>query len=218
MKIGIFGTGVVGQTIGTKLVNLGHEVRMGGRAAANEKALAWASASGEHASVGTFGDAASFGEILFNCTSGLASLQALALAGAENMNGKILIDVANPLDFSKGFPPTLSVCNDDSLGEQIQRAFPEVKVVKTLNTTNCQIMVNPALVEGSHDMFVSGNDAEAKAKVGEILCDWFGWQTVIDLGDITTCRGTEQLLPIWVRLMGALQTPMFNFHIARASK
>ncbi len=128
MKIGILGTGIVGNTIGTKLVQLGHDVMMGSRSKTNEKAGAWVKASGPKASQGTFADAAKFGEILFNCTNGMASLEVLKLAGAESTKGKILIDISNPLDFSKGMPPTLSVSNTDSLGEQIQRAFPEAKV------------------------------------------------------------------------------------------
>jgi predicted dinucleotide-binding enzyme len=215
MKIGILGTGMVGKAIGTKLVQLGHNVKMGSRTANNEKAGEWVKTSGANASQGTFADAAAFGELLFNCTSGMASLDALKLAGAGNMNGKVLIDISNPLDFSKGMPPTLSVCNSDSLGEQIQRAYPQVKVVKTLNTMNCNIMVNPSLVPGSHDVFVSGNDAGAKAKVTDILKNWFGWKTVIDLGDITTARGTEMMMPIWIRLMGTFQSPNFNYKIVR---
>lgn len=215
MKIAILGTGVVGQTIGTKLVSLGHDVRMGARAAANEKAEKWVRDTGARATHGTFADAAAFGEIIFNCTSGMASLDALRQAGSRNLDGKILIDVANPLDFSKGMPPTLSVCNTDSLGEQIQRAFPGARVVKTLNTMNTNVMVDPRLVPGDSDVFVSGNDAAAKAQVTEILKSWFGWRSVIDLGDITTARGTEMLLPIWLRLWGTFKTPNINFHIAR---
>ena len=215
MKIGVFGTGMVGKAIASKMVQLGHNVKMGSRTANNEKAVEWVKANAANASQGTFADAAAYGEILFNCTSGMASLDALKLAGASNMNGKILIDISNPLDFSKGMPPTLSVCNTDSLGEQIQRAYPQVNVVKTLNTVNCNIMVNPSLVPGSHDIFVSGNDTGAKAKVADILKNWFGWKSVIDLGDITSARGTEMILPIWVRLMGVFQTPNFNFKIVR---
>jgi len=215
MKIGILGTGMVGDAIGTKLVQLGHEVKMGSRSANNEKAAAWVKKNGKNASQGTFADAAAFGEIVFNCTSGMASLDALKIAGADDLKGKVLIDIANPLDFSRGMPPSLSVCNTDSLGEQIQRAFPETKVVKTLNTMNCKVMVDPSLVKGDHDVFVSGNEANAKAEVTAILKDWFGWKSVIDLGDITTARGAEMLLPIWVTLMGKLQTPAFNFKIAR---
>ncbi len=213
MKIGILGTGIVGQTIGTKVVQLGHQVRMGSRDANNRKAGEWVKANDANASQGTFADAATFGEIIFNCTSGTASLDALNLAGAENLSGKILIDIANPLDFSKGFPPTLAVCNTDSLGEQIQRAFPETKVVKTLNTMNCNLMVEPSLLKEDTAVFVSGNDADAKAQVTQILQEWFGRNSVIDLGDITTARGTEMILPIWLQLMGVTQTPHFNFKI-----
>jgi len=214
MKIGILGTGMVGSAIGTKCTQLGHDVKMGSRTATNEKAAAWVQKNGKQASQGTFTDAAAFGEIVFNCTHGVDSLAALNLAGAHNLKNKILIDLANALDFSKGMPPSLSVCNTDSLGEQIQRAFPEVKVVKTLNTMNCNIMVNPKLVaDGNHDIFISGNDASAKAKVTEILREWFGWKSVIDLGNITTARATEMLLPIWITLMGKYQSPNFNFKI-----
>lgn len=215
MKVGIIGTGMVGKTIGTKLAQLGNEVKMGSRTACNEKAAEWVKSAGANASQGTFADAASFGEIVFNCTSGMASLDALKLATAGNLNGKILIDVANPLDFSKGMPPTLSVCNTDSLGEQIQRAFPDVKVVKALNTTNCAVMVSPSSVPGGHDMFMCGNDAGAKAEVAKILKDSFGWKSVIDLGDITGARCTEMLLPIWIRLMGVYKSANFNFKIVK---
>jgi predicted dinucleotide-binding enzyme len=216
MKIAVLGTGMVGNAIGSKLVALGHDVRMGAREASNEKAAAWVKGAGAHASQGTFADAATSGEIVFNCTAGVASLAALQAAGSQNLAGKILIDVSNPLDFSKGMPPTLSVCNTDSLGEQLQRAFPETKVVKTLNTLNCNLMVNPAsLAGGDHDVFVSGNDAGAKGKVAEILKGWFGWKNVIDLGDITTSRGVEMAVIFWVNLMGAQKTPTFNYKIQR---
>ncbi len=215
MKIGVLGTGMVGKAISTKLVQLGHSVKMGSRTSNNEKAAESVKAIGPNTSQGTFADAAAFGELVFNCTSGMASLEVLKLAGENNLGGKVLIDISNPLDFSKGMPPTLSVCNADSLGEQIQRAFPAVKVVKALNTVNCNVMVNPSLVPGSHDVFVCGNDAGAKSKVTEILKDWFGWKSVIDLGDITSARGVEMMLPIWIRLMGVLQTPNFNFKIVR---
>ncbi len=214
MKIGILGTGAVGQTLGSKLVQLGHEVKMGSRTENNENAGQWVKKIGGRASQGTFADAAAFGEIVFNCTAGTASLAALKSAGSQNLRGKVLIDVANPLDFSKGMPPTLSVCNTDSLAEQIQRAFSEAKVVKTLNTMNCAVMVNPSLVPGEHNVFVNGNDAQAKAKVKEILAS-FGWKSIIDLGDITAARGTEMLLPIWLRVMGLYQSPNFNFRIAK---
>ncbi|MBL9022321.1 MAG: NAD(P)-binding domain-containing protein [Myxococcales bacterium] len=216
MKIGVLGTGMVGETIATKLVALGHDVKMGARDAGNDKAKAWAEKAGQKASNGTFADAAAFGEIVFNCTAGTGSLEALKSAGEDNLRGKVLIDVANPLDFSKGMPPTLFTDSNDSLGERIQRAFPETKVVKTLNTVNCHVMVDPARVAGGdHDMFVSGNDAGAKGKVTEILRGWFGWKNVVDLGDITTARGTESYLMLWIRLWGALKTADFNLKLVK---
>ena len=217
MKIGILGTGVVGTTIGTRLAKLGHDVCMGSRSATNEKALAWAASAAENASVGTFADAASFGDIVLNCTSGMNSLAALELAGRENLAGRILVDIANPLDFSQGFPPSLSVCNTDSLGEQIQAAYPQTRVVKALNPMTCSVMVDPTRVPGDHNVFVSGNDADAKGRVKELLAE-FGWkpQNIIDLGDITTARGTEMLLPVWTRLYGSLGNPNFNFAVVRA--
>lgn len=216
MKIGVLGTGMVGRTIATKLVGLGHEVTMGSRTADNEHAVAWAAEAGDGASCGTFADAAIAGELLFNCTAGSASVDALVSAGADHLRGKVLIDLANPLDFSAGMPPTLWVCNIDSLGEQIQRAFPDVRVVKTLNTMNCQVMVDPARVPGDHDVFVSGNDEGAKTQVKQLLGS-FGWGEgqIVDLGDITTCRGPEMYLAMWLRLMGALGTGDFNIKVVR---
>jgi hypothetical protein len=224
MKVGILGSGTVGQTIGAKLAERGVDVVLGTRTPTQLDAKRgmgaplseWVAKVGKKGRLGTFVEAAAHGEVVINATAGTGSLEALALAGAKNLDGKILIDIANPLDFSKGMPPSLTVCNTDSLGEQIQKAFPGAKVVKTLNTTNAYVMVDPSQVaSGNHDIFVSGNDAEAKKRVTSLLKEWFGWKSVIDLGDITTARGTEMILPIWVRLWGALGTPMFNFKIAR---
>jgi 8-hydroxy-5-deazaflavin:NADPH oxidoreductase len=215
MKIGVFGTGIVGNAIATKLATLGHEVKMGSRTAGNAKAVAWVKASGAKASQGTFGEAAAFGELLFNCTSGVGSLAALELAGKENIGGKVLVDVSNPLDFSKGMPPSLTVCNTDSLAEQIQRAFPEAKVVKALNTMTANLMVEPSLIKGDHDVFVCGNDAGAKAQVTELLKGGFGWKHVVDLGDLTAARGQEMFVIFWVRLYSAGGSPMFNVHVVR---
>jgi predicted dinucleotide-binding enzyme len=214
MKIAVLGTGLVGATIGKKLVALGHEVRMGSRTAGNPKALEWTQAAGARASEGTFADAASFGELAFNCTSGAGALAALESA-RDGLAGKILVDVSNPLDFSKGFPPTLFVTNDDSLGERIQRALPETKVVKTLNTVNCELMVNAARVAGDHDMFVCGNDDAAKGRVTEILRGWFGWRSVQDLGDISAARATEAYLHLWLKLYGLLKNADFNIKVVR---
>jgi len=216
MKLGVLGTGTVGQTIGGKLVALGHEVKLGSRTATNEKAAAWVKAAGRGASQGTFADAAAFGEVVFNCTSGAGTVDAARAAGEANLRGKILIDVSNALDFSKGFPPSLFTGNTDSLGEQLQRALPETKVVKSLNTVNANLMVDAgSLAGGDHDIFVSGDDAGAKARVSELLRDWFGWKNVVDLGDITTSRGVESYLALWVRLYGAVKTPQFNIKLVR---
>jgi predicted dinucleotide-binding enzyme len=214
MRIGVLGTGVVGQTIGGRLVQLGNDVKLGSRTANNEKAAKWAAETGGSASQGTFADAAAHGEVVFNCTSGEASLAALGAAGKDNLAGKPLVDVANPLDFSHGMPPRLTVCNTDSLAEQIQRAFPDARVVKSLNTMTASIMVNPALVSGNHDVFLCGNDDEAKRVVAELLRS-FGWRTPLDLGDLTAARGLEMILPLWLRLYGTFKSPTFNFHIVR---
>jgi predicted dinucleotide-binding enzyme len=216
MKIGVLGTGMVGNTIGSKLIELGHEVKMGSRTSGNEKAIAWTASAGGKASEGTFADAAAFGELLFNCTSGMASLEVMKQAGESNLKNKILIDISNPLDFSKGMPPSLSVCNTDSIGEQIQRSYPDLKVVKALNTLNCRLMVNPEALPGEHEIFICANDEQAKGKAKKVL-NSFGWSDdrIHDLGDITGARSTEMILPIWVRLMGRMGTPQFNFHIVK---
>jgi len=214
MQFGVLGTGMVGQAIAGKLINRGHHVMLGARQTGNEKARAWATAAGTLASQGSFADAARVGEIVVNATNGGAALDALTAAGAENLAGKILIDVANPLDTTHGLPPTLTVCNTDSLGEQIQRAFPDARVVKTLNTMNAAVMVNPGLVPGPHTVFVSGEDAEAKGRVAELLRD-FGWPAadIRDLGGISTARGTEMYMPLWLSLWGTLGTGHFNIAV-----
>ncbi len=207
---------MVGTTIASKLVGLGHEVRMGSRTADNERAAEWARAAGANASQGTFADAAAFGELLFNCTAGTASLHALGAAGAENLASKTLVDVSNPLDFSRGMPPSLFVCSTDSLAEQIQRAFPDARVVKALNTIGCEVMVDPARVPGGHHVFVCGNDDGAKSQVVELL-ESFGWprDRILDLGDLTAARGTEAYLLLWLRLWGALDTRFLNIEVVR---
>ena len=226
MKFGVFGTGTVGRVIGARLAELGHEVTIGTRdteallartepdAMGNEPFAAWRP---KHPDIGlgSFADAAAAGELLVNATNGAGSLEALRAAGEGSLDGKVLIDIANPLDVSGGMPPSLFVSNTDSLGEQIQRAFPGVRVVKTLNTMNALVMADPSLVAGGeHTVLVSGNDEQAKAQVTEILRS-FGWKDVIDLGDITTARGTEMYLPLWIRLWGALGTGTFNVSVAR---
>jgi hypothetical protein len=225
MKIAVLGTGMVGQALAGRLHELGHDVVVGTRDP--EATLARTEPDGmgnppfgawleQHAVVrlATFADAAAYGELIVNATSGFGALPALELAGAENLAGKVLIDISNPLDFSNGFPPTLFVKDTDSLGEQVQRAFPEARVVKTLNTLNANLMVRPKDLGADSTIFVSGDDAAAKATATELLTS-FGHTDIIDLGDIATARGTEMLLPVWVRLMGALGTPSFNFKIVR---
>jgi predicted dinucleotide-binding enzyme len=202
VKIGVLGTGNVGRTIAAKLVQLDHDVLVGSRTA-KEDAV-------------TFADAAAHGELVFNCTAGDSSLEALRMAEADNLADKILVDVANPLDFSRGMPPILAVCNADSLGEEIQRLFPQSKVVKALNTVNCNVMVDPSLLPGEHDVFVCGNDEGAKDEVRELLQS-FGWpaERINDLGDITAARGTEMYLPLWLRLAGVAGSANFNIRVVR---
>ncbi len=220
MKIAVLGTGMVGNAIASKLVNMGHQVMMGSRTATSDAGQAWLRSVGGNAHLGTFADAAAFGEIVFDCTNGANSLAALRQAGATNLRNKILIHVSNPLDFSKGTPPTLTVCNTDSLGEQVQREFPDVRVVKALNTVNCDIMVDPSRVPGDHNLLICGNDAAAKGKVTDWLCEWFGWKrsNIIDLGDITGARGMEMWMPIWLRLYGQIGHPHFNLRLIAATK
>jgi len=211
MRMGVLGTGMVGRAIATKLADLGHEVKMGSRTAANESAAEWVASAGAGASQGTFADAAADGELVFNCTAGEASLAALESAGAENLAGKVLVDVSNALDHSRGMPPGLFTSSFDSLGEQIQRAFPDTRVVKALNTVNCEVMVEPSKVPGEHDVFLCGDDEAAKARVAELLQS-FGWppESVVDLGDLSSARGMEAYLLLWIRLWGALGTGHFN--------
>jgi hypothetical protein len=216
MKVGVLGTGMVGTAIATKLVELGHEVRMGSRqAGGSEKGAQWAESAGERGSSGDFADAASFGEVAFNCTSGEGSVDAVTSA-RDGLAGKLLIDVANALDFSDGPPPVIMATDRESLAEQIQRAVPDTRVVKSLNTVNNDVMVDPARVPGDHVIFVSGDDQAAKRQAVELLGE-FGWpeDRVIDLGDITTARGTETYVGLWLRLMGALGSSQFNIGLLR---
>jgi predicted dinucleotide-binding enzyme len=206
MRIGVLGTGMVGRAIASKLVALGHDAMMGSRTADNARAKAWASEAGAHGQCGTFADTAAFGEILFNCTHGAASLEALHAAGAKNLDGKIIVDVANELTPAAAAP--------EPLGQRIQNAFPSAKVVKALNTINCEVMVDPQKLSGTHTVFLSGNDHEAKRFVRECLTS-FGWRDVIDLGDITTARATESYLPLWISLWRSLGTSVFNIEVVR---
>ena len=222
MNIAVLGTGAVGQALAGRLHELGHTVVLGtrdpeaSRGRTDEGSVCpWLTA---HPGVGLagFAEAAGDAELVVLATGGGVALDVLAQAGAGSLDGVPLLDLSNPLDFSQGFPPSLFVKDTDSLAEVLQRAFPRVRLVKTLNSTTAALMVNPAAVgDGDHTMFVAGNDAEARAKVKGWLGEWFGWRDVIDLGDVTNARATEMLLPIWTRLYGALGSPMFNFKIVR---
>jgi 8-hydroxy-5-deazaflavin:NADPH oxidoreductase len=214
MKIAVLGTGMVGQALGTKLLELGHEVRMGSRTKDNEKAIEWTKQNPERASQGDFKEAAAFGDLIINANHGDGAIDALTQAGVENLNEKVLIDVSNPLVFTPDTPPSLFVCNTDSLGERIQKAFPQVKVVKSLNTVSAQIMVNPGLLPEDSNIFLCGNDEKAKDEAKKLLID-FGWKNINDLGDITGSRAMEMYLILWIRLMGQFQSPNFNIKIVK---
>ena len=225
--VSVLGTGIVGRTLAGKIASLGHQVVMGTRDPEASLAVTESSPRGleplsdwlgvhEGVSLGTFADSAMTGEIVFNAASGEATLEALDSAGAANLSGKILIDVGNPLDMSKGMPPTLLVGNTDSLGEQIQREFPDTKVVKALNIVSAPVMVDPvAVAGGDHHMLIAGDDEAAKAEVDRILKQWFGWRNVLDVGDITAARGLEAYVILWVRMMMSLGTVGFNVKVAR---
>ncbi len=213
MKIGVLGTGMVGTTLASKLAALGHDVKLGAREADNPKAAAWASKAGKGASQGAFADAAKFGEIVFSCTLGTAALDALRAAGKDNLKGKVLVDVSNPLEFVGG-AARLTTPPGVSLGEQVQKEFPEAKVVKALNTVNANIMVAPERAGGESDLFIAGNDAGAKEKVSALLRD-FGWKRIHDLGGIAAARGTEAYLLFWLAVSAALKNYDFNVRVVK---
>jgi len=220
MNIGVLGTGQVGEAIGSALIAKGHSVKMGSRTATNEKAVAWSKKGGKHASNGSFDDATAFGETIFLCLNGEFALDAVKSIQPENINGKVVIDITNPLDFTHGMHPRLlNVFNNSiSLGESIQNEIPGAFVVKTLNTVNVKLMVNANEVNGGdHHLFICGNDADAKNKVMHLLVDNFNWKAgnLIDLGDITKARTVEAIVPFWVSVWQALGTPLFNFKIVR---
>lgn len=230
MKIAILGTGNVAQTFAEKFISLGHEVMLGTRNVADTLARKATDNSGSspfsewHAKnttvqLGTFAEAAAFGKMVVNALNGGGTIPAFTSCETKDFDGKIILDVANPLDFSKGFPPSLieGLNNTNSLGEELQKTLPNAKVVKTLNTMWAGLMVNPSMInEGNHTNFICGNDADAKSEVVTLLTT-MGWNTanILDLGDITNARGTEAILPIWVRIYGATQTGAFNFAIVK---
>lgn len=226
MNISVLGTGSVGQALATKLVSLGHKVFMGTRNIENSlnktEPDGWGNPAigswiknNPEVQLCTYKEAVQQGsDLIVFAMNGNAAFDCLNAVGEDLLDGKTMIDISNPLDFSKGFPPSLTICNTESLSEKIQAKYPKLKVVKSLNTMSNPVMVNPSLVSGDHSVFVSGNDETAKSQVVSLL-NSFGWknENIIDLGDITTARGTEMMLPVWVRLFGKLQTPLFNFNV-----
>jgi predicted dinucleotide-binding enzyme len=215
MRIAVLGTGTVGRTLAGKLVEAGHHVTMGSRSATNAAALVWAAGAGPHAKAATFFDAAADGEVVINATPGAVSLDVLAAASTKNLDGKVLIDVANPLDHTAGFPPSLSISNTDSLAETIQRSFPTARVVKALNTMRADVMVAPdRLAGGDHDVFIAGDDAEAKEVVAGLLRE-FGWRPehIRDLGALEAARGMEMWLPLWLHIFLRQGDRVFNIKV-----
>jgi 8-hydroxy-5-deazaflavin:NADPH oxidoreductase len=214
MRVGIVGSGMVGTTVGTRLMQLGHKVLLGTRDAASPTATEWAATSG--GTVGTYPEAVKHGELIINATAGTSSVAALRQADPDDLVHKVVIDIANPLDFSNGFPPSLNPVNTDSLGEQLQAAFPQARIVKTLNTVLASIMIDPRSLPGRHDIFLAGNDEEAKDTARELLIE-FGWpvEDIIDLGGIRAARGTEMFMALWLGLDAALGTGNFNIRVVR---
>jgi 8-hydroxy-5-deazaflavin:NADPH oxidoreductase len=228
MKYAILGTGMVGRAHAARLTELGHAVTMGTQDVAKTMASTRPDGMGNPpfsqwhqanpaVKLAAFADATDQGEVIINALAGHVAVEVLKKIG-EGIGRKVLIDISNPLDFSKGLPPTLSVCNTSSLGEQIQQALPQAKVVKAFNTTTAAVQVNPQLLSnGEHDIFVSGNDAGAKATV-VALQKSYGWQNPFDLGDITSARGAEMFLPLWLRIFAALDNPLFNIKLIAPAK
>ncbi|WP_317442083.1 NADPH-dependent F420 reductase [Streptomyces collinus] len=215
MRYAVLGTGEVGRTLAGRLVELGYEVTLGSRSKDNPVAVEWATAAGGRAHAGTFADAAAAADVVVNAVGGQVALDALRAAGTEHLDGKVVIDVSNPLDFEEG-RPRLDPVESDSVGERIQRAFPQARVVKALNTVNCRVMVDPGRVPGDHVLFLCGADASAKRQVVELLGE-FGWPAdrVLDLGDIGSARAMEMLLPLWLGLFEKFGHADFNFEVRR---
>jgi predicted dinucleotide-binding enzyme len=216
VNLGVLGSGVVGRTLGIRLVELGHAVALGTRDPSAPGVQQWLATVGRArgAWVGTFAEVAAHGALVVNATSGAGSINALRLAGERNLHGKVLLDLANPLDRSGDGPAMLSVVNTDSLGEQIQRSFPDVRVVKALNTVTADVMTHPDRLVGEHTVFVAGEDPEAKATVADLLRS-FGWRSILDLGGIEAARGMEMYVMLWLSLAETFGTESFNLRLVR---
>lgn len=213
MRIAVLGTGTVGRTLAAALATVGHDIVVGTRDPGTTRAREeWATS---RLPLAAFADVADGAEVVVNATSGSATMQVLDEVGPTVPAGAVLMDVANPLELTGSLPPTLSVSNTDSLAEQIQRALPDTRVVKTLNTVTAAVMVDPGSVgSGDTTMFVSGDDDAAK-EVVTLLLEELGWHDVIDLGDLRAARGQEMWLPLWLRLFGAIEHPVFNLKVVR---
>jgi predicted dinucleotide-binding enzyme len=213
MRIAVIGSGSAGRTLALGLQRVGHDVVVGTRdPAATGRREEWAGAGVTLLPLETVAAGA---DLVVNATNGQASVAALGQVGSDHLAGTVLLDVANPLDFSQGFPPSLSVKDSDSLAEQIQRAFPDARVVKSLNTVTASVMVDPAaLGDGDTTMFAASDDAEARGIVVGLLRE-LGWQDVVELDGLHNARGMEMWLPLWVRLMTALGTAEFNLKLVR---
>lgn len=229
MRIAVLGTGTVGRSLASRLAYKDHEVTLGTRdievttgrttpdPSGNPPLSEWLAIQ-RGVRVATVTAATERADLVINAVSGESVIAALELAGDENLAFKVLLDVSNGLNFSEGFPPKLLVANTDSLGEQIERAFPDARVVKSMNTMNASLMLSPMQVAGGdHTVFVAGDDKGAKATVKELL-ESFGWNDIIDLGGISASRGAEMLLPAWLLLSQALETTQFQFKIARSHR
>ena len=207
MKIGVLGTGGVGSAIASKLVSLGHDVKMGSRSAASDKALAWVASAGPRASAGTFADAAAFGELVFNCTNGNATLEALRAAGAEAIGDKVLVDLANRLPL----PPERGT----SLGEEVQQVLPRARVVKTLNTVNAQVMVDPARLPGpAIPCWCAATTPRPSASCAACSNRSAG-RTSSTSATSRRARETEGFIGLWLALAKSLGTYVFNVQIVR---
>jgi 8-hydroxy-5-deazaflavin:NADPH oxidoreductase len=209
MRIAVIGTGNAGRALAGGFRRIGHDVVVGTRDPdATAQREEWA---GSDLPLASFGDAATDADLVVNATGGQVSLDALA---EVNLDGKVLLDVSNPLDFSEGFPPRLSVADTDSLAEQIQRAHPEARVVKSLNTVTASVMVDPGSLPETSTIFVAGDDPLARETVRQLLTD-LGWVDIVEFPTLDAARGAEMWLPLWVRLMGALGTAEFNVRLVR---
>ena len=228
MKIAVLGTGMVGRALAGRLAGRGHDVVVGTRDVATTMSRTepdamsnppYAQWQGEHPAVRLvpFAEAGVHGDVVINATSGVASLDTIEAVGAARLDGKVLLDLAVPFDFSRGMPPTPTIPNTDSIAERIQRAVPGARVVKSLNTVFCDVMIDPSRVPGQHTIFVSGDDADAKATVTCLLGE-LGWPatSVTDLGGIETARNVEMYMLLYFNLAGLLNTFDFNVSIVHA--